>query len=111
MKYLRYINENKISDYNIGDKIILRGIVDGKTLDNSGILTINSIKSSQSGIDTNMKNGELVPHYKYFGTIYHIKEIGWWITPHNIFDKNIKPIKRPDIDPYGEEDWGYEKEN
>jgi len=108
MKYLRYIYESSEEKFEIGDIVMLIGIVDNKNLD--GIIgTILDVKNS--AISTNMKDGNIVETYNYKGKIYFINKISWWVSPYNMKSmKNLKKIEKPDIDPYGEEDWGYVQE-
>jgi len=106
--FLTYIKESNDDNFRIGDKVILMGKVDNRNID--GVGTIGDINNHDS-VYTNMRNGKIVDLYKCDGPIYYIKEIEWWVSKHNIDNKNIKKIERPDIDPYGEEDWGYEEIN
>jgi len=104
-----YIKENIDDDFKIGDKVVLRGNADERELD--GLIgTIDNI-TYDSDVHTNIFNGEIVAFYRYFGKLYYIEEINWWVSPHNMRKiKDFKKIENPEIDPYGEEDWGWKIE-
>jgi len=107
MKYLRYIYEYASDEFIVGDTVKLRGIVDGKNID--GLIgIIDGI--IDDWVHTNIRDGKIIKEYRYSGKVYYIKEIRWYVSPHNIIPlKNRKRIINPN-DIYNEDDWGW-KEN
>jgi len=105
-----HIQENLTDyDFQIGDIVKLRGIVSDKNLDDIEDIIIDKMVDR---VSTNCNQYGITSTYSYYGQLYRLKKINWWISPYNIIEKNnSKRILNLEDDPFGEEDWGYMKEN
>ena len=114
--YEKELNESSKFDFEVGERVSLIGTGDGKKLDGiSGIIVVKNRKYSK--IETNMDENGLTSNYYYYGTHYgiqfdepmHLYNIDWFVSPFNIINSQTrKKIKKPEIDPFEEEDWGYQ---
>jgi len=110
------IKESKKLKYNIGDKVIVdigfgnwAGVIFNRCLDDLDDFNSLSycIKFEDKHDGTHQGRYELAEYPNKIdpeGKCY-------WVRKSNIklLNKKLKKIERPDIDPFGEEDWGYEK--
>jgi hypothetical protein len=102
-EYLKFINDSVEEKFQRGDKVWLRGTVDGSLFhDHNGTITDISVDQ----VRTNMNENGMCEEYTYKGICYYIFEADWWVSPFNLklIEERIKQKFTPE-DPYGEEIW------
>lgn len=110
-------NYEKYINYNIGDVVELVGRVDGRNLNNhiGKILNIKFSDGECGEIESPYFTGMI---YSWIGISIKIKfendfddykSLIWYISPYNIKieSKKKKKLKKPEIDPFDEERWGW----